>query len=241
MVQSRHFFPLQTQQQKPNVMTQYESLSEETDFYPIILSAPQSDSISNDSTSSMDLDDLLPIERQFLNCSSSLPTKSNRGVSFSKMDSVVLIESSEDWSQEERDNSWYRQHALEKCKKKAIKLCRREAKGEATKPEDSTRGMEIYFPARKKAHAEYTYYVLFAYYEQFAGNPEYVAHLAEKWSAANKEQAHIVGIRDMYEAYFPNMMEQQHEVQGTIPHPLSPLSPSAKATVAVNPDNFNRH
>jgi hypothetical protein len=227
-------FFLQTHQQKQNIMIlQDESLSQEKDFYPIILFASQSDSYS-----SMNLDDLLPIERQLLNSSSSFPSKLNRGVSFSGMDSVVPIESSEDWSEEERDNTWFRQYALDKCKKNAIKLCRREAKGEATKPQDSTRGMDIYFPARKELHAEYVFHVLCAYHEQFTGNPDYVAHLAANWSATNKERAHTVAIRDMYEAYFPHMMEQQHEVQITTP---PPLSPSATVTVAVNPDSFNRH
>jgi hypothetical protein len=215
-------------------MTRDESLSQEKDVYPIILSAPQSDSCS----SMMDLDDLLPIERQLLNSSSSLPSKLNRGVSFSGMDSVVLIESSEDWSEEERDNTWFGQYALQKCKKRAIKLCRREAKGKATTPQDSTRGLDIYFSARKKLHAEYVFHVLCAYHQQFVENPDYVAHLAGKWSAANKERAHTVAIRDVYEAYFPHMMEQQNEVQSTTPRPLSP---SAKAAVAVKPDSFNRH
>lgn len=218
-------------QNKKQIMVQDESMSEENDLYPIILSIPQSDSCS-----SIDLDELLPIERQLLNSCSSLRSKSNSGVSFGK-DFVVTVESSEDWSDEERDNAWFSPYDLEKCKKKAIKLCMRQAKGLAPKAEDSTRGMGVYFGARKQAHAEYVYRILCAT-EEFEGNPEYVAHLAESWSAANKINAQTIAVRDMYEAYFPHMMEQQNEVQSSNSHALSP-NPAAK--VRVKPDSFNRH
>eukprot|EP00980_Cylindrotheca_fusiformis_P010537 scaffold2334_cov118-Cylindrotheca_fusiformis.AAC.9 len=168
--------------------TNQEIMAQENDLYPIILTAPQSDSCS-----SIDYDELLPIERQLLNnSSSSLPRKSCGGVSFSGFDSVVDIESSEEWSEEERDNVWYSHYDLEKCKRDAIKLCKRQAKGRASKTEGSTR--------------------------------DYVAHLAETWSSTNKANAHTIAVRDMYEAYFPHMIEQQTEnQQSTTSHTLSPV------------------
>jgi len=212
------------------------------DFYPIILTAPQSDS-----STSMDLDELLPIERQMLNNSSSmLSSKSNREVSFSGKDSVVFIESSEDWTDEERDNSWFAAQELDRIKRRAIKLCKQEAQGRPMSPDDSTRGMSIYFPARKKAYARFAYYVLLAYYEQHVGNPDYVAHLAEKWSTANKEMAHTIAVRDMYEAYFPTMLEQQpkqkHDSSGVYLPSSSQASPSpspvSHVAVSVNAKGF---
>jgi len=209
------------------------------DFYPIILTAPQSDSCN-----SMDLDELLPIERQMLNSTSSM-SKTKREVSFSGKDTVTFVESSEDWTDEERDNSWFTSEELEHLKKRAIKLCKNEVMGKKISSEDSTRGMGIYFPARKEAHANFVYHVLLAYHDTHYGNPDHVAHLAEKWSLANKENAHTIAVRDMYEAYFPSMMEQQPKKTGTrgsrTPS-LSPIRESGRGAVSVNPRDFTgRH
>mmetsp|Transcript_43487 Transcript_43487/g.105030 ORF Transcript_43487/g.105030 Transcript_43487/m.105030 type:complete len:222 (-) Transcript_43487:315-980(-) len=216
---------------------------ESNDFYPIILTAPQSDSCN-----SMDLDELLPIERQMLNSTSSIVSKGDGVVSFGGKDSVTLIESSEDWTEEERENTWFTPKELDRTKRRAIKLCKHESLGRPTPPEDSTRGMGIYFPTRKEAHAEFVYQVLLAYHETYAGNPDYVAHLAEMWSVANKEMAHTIAVRDMYEAYFPNMLEQQPKKKSsgmrtpTSHTSLSPIRESPRKAASVNPRDFlGRH
>ena len=206
------------------------------DFYPIILTAPQS-------ADSMDLDELLPIERQMLASSSSIISRCDRAVSFSGKDSVTLVESSEDWTDEERDNTWFTPKELERIKRRAIKLCKHEAQGKPVPLEDSTRGMGIYFPTRKEAHAAFVYHVLLAYHDTHKDNPEYVAHLAEKWSVANTEMAHRVAVRDMYEAYFPNMLEQPPQPKTTRTTPsLSPIREAPRGAVSVNPRDFTgRH
>jgi len=207
------------------------------DFYPIILIAPQSDSCN-----SMDLDELLPIERQMLNSTSSMLSKTSREVSFSGKDTVTFVESSEDWTDEERDNAWFTPEELDHIKRRAIKLCKNEALGKSISSKDSTRGMEIYFPARKKAHANFVYHVLVAYHETHVGNPDKVANLAEKWSLANKTNAHTIAVRDMYEAYFPYMMEQQPKKSSSCTPSLSPIRESGRGAVSVNPRDFTgRH
>ncbi|CAJ1928260.1 unnamed protein product [Cylindrotheca closterium] len=217
---------------------------ESNDFYPIILTAPQSDCCS-----SMDLDELLPIEMEMLNSTSSIVSKGIRNVSFGAKDSVAFIESSEDWTDEERDNTWFTPNELDRIKKRAIKLCKHESLGLAIPVEDSTRGMGIYFPTRKEAHAEFVYQVLLAYHDTYAGDSDYVAHLAEVWSVANKEMAHTVAVRDMYEAYFPNMLEKQPKkktsgVRTPTSHSssLSPIRESPRKTVSSHKrDLIDRH
>lgn len=215
------------------------------DFYPIILTAPQSDGSNN-----MDLDELLPIELEMLNSTSSIVSKRNREVSFAGKDSVAFIESSEDWTDEERETTWFAPHELARIKKRAIKLCKHEALGRPIPAEDSTRGMGIYFPTRKEAHAEFVYQVLLAYHDTYVGNADYVAHLAEMWSVANKEMAHTIAVRDMYEAYFPNMLLEQQQsknkkssgVRTPATHAsLSPIRESPR-TASVNVRDFlGRH
>merc|ERR1712179_15941 len=135
------------------------NMTQENDFYPIILSAPQSDSCL------MDVDDLLPIERELLEeeCAMnnsqefqrlrSTRSKSKR-VSFNSMESIFLVESSEDWTDSERKSTWFKHSELKRIKKNAGKLCKLEANG-VFSADESTRGMDIYFPPRKEEHAKY--------------------------------------------------------------------------------------
>jgi hypothetical protein len=200
---------------------------QQDDYFPII-TAPQSDSCS------MDMDELLPIERQQLlkEEESLMPRPTKQGVSFSKKNFINRIESSEEWSDDERNNTWFSTSELEHFKGNARKLCQREAKKDFISPEESTRGMSVYFSSRKRRHAQHVFHVLRAYYEQFPGNSEYVAHLSEKWSDANRTRAFRTGIRDMYEAYFPHLIEQTQF--SSHPYTLS------SATFALSPNLWQR-
>ena len=170
-------------------------MNQENDLFPIILqlSASQSEFCDH-----MDLDELLPIEE--------IESERRTTISFSEMDSVVFVESSEDWTDEERENTWFSRKELENFRQQARKLCLKETQGYVLSEEDSTRGMDIYFPSRKELHVQYIFHVLKAYYEQCAGNPDQVAFFAEKWSRRNTERALMTGIYDLCEAYFPHMI-----------------------------------
>jgi hypothetical protein len=159
----------------------------------------------------MDLDELLPIERQQLleeegqHDESYYPEKTSL-VRFGG-DSVDYIESSADMTDEEKTGVWYTRSELRSFKDQARQLCKQQKLG-ILATNDSTRGMDVYFPSRQRAHAKYVYHILQAYYVHYAGNPEYVAQLSEKWSFRSKERALAVGIQDTYEAYFPSMVSQ---------------------------------
>ena len=197
-------------------------MNQENDLFPIILQLSASQSEFCD----MDLDELLPIEE----------IERRSKISFSEMDSVVLVESSEDWTDEERENMWFSRKELDCFRRQARKLCVKEqTKGYVLPEEDSTRGMDIYFPSRKELHAQYIFHVLKAYYEQCAGDPDQVAFFAEKWSRRNTERALMAGIHDMCEAYFPHMIgkaECQYIPQN------SPIAPCA---VALRTGILERH
>lgn len=161
----------------------------------------------------MALDELLPIEQEllmeeeggFANC----PTQ-KESVKFGG-GSVVYVESLEEMAEEDKHDIWYTKCELGDFKQRARQLCKQQQMGCFNTSEESTRGMDVYFPSRQRAHAKYVSHILQAYYIQCAGNPEYVARLAEKWSLKSTQRALHMGIQDSYEAYFPSI-EQKTEL-----------------------------
>jgi hypothetical protein len=163
----------------------------------------------------MDLDELLPIEKEELLAESRkmqerfYPHRPTKSVCFAGIQSVDLIESSTEMSDEEKHQIWFSASELEQFKSNARNLCRQQCKGVPTT--DSTRGMDVYFPSRQRNHAKYIFHMVYAYHVQCAGNPDYLAQLAEKWSAKSTERALVAGRQDFYEAH----MIQQTEVPST--------------------------
>jgi hypothetical protein len=162
----------------------------------------------------MDLDELLPIEKEELLVADSrkmqecfYPHRPTKSVSFAVIQSVDLIESSTEMSDEEKHQMWFSSSELKQFKSNARNLCRQQCKGVLIT--DSTRGMDVYFPSRQRNHAKYIFHMVHAYHVH--GNPDYVAQLAEKWSAKSTERALVAGRQDFYEAH----MIQQTEVPTT--------------------------
>ena len=191
-------------------------MGQESDFYPIILEL----SASQSEMSVMDLDELLPIEQE----------EKSTTISFSEYDSVMFVESSEEWTEEEREKTWFSSFELDGFRREARQLCLIQSHGFVLSEQHSTRGMDIYFPSRKEAHKQYVHYILKAYYEQCKGNADQVAHFAEKWSRRNTERAITEGISDMCEVYFPHMLGKA-ECQ-YIPK-NSPIEPCAVALKTI--------
>jgi hypothetical protein len=195
----------------------------EKDSFPII--TPHTAALSD----MMDIDELLPIELDevedddliYYQQQPQSQKATRRSVSFSAMDHYAIIESSEDWTEDERNASWYGRSELDAFKSKARKLCQQHYKtNQASIPSDeSVRGMEVYFPSRQRSQAKYVFHVLHAYHVQCVGNPDYVAQLCAKWSAKASERALVNGIQDFYEACFPHMIQQTTDITPT-PVPL---------------------
>jgi hypothetical protein len=196
----------------------------ENDSFPII--TYQTAALSD----MMDIDELLPIEldevedNDFYYQQQPQPQNATRkNVTFSAVEHYAIIESPEDWTEDERNASWYGRSELDAFKSKARKLCKQHYKKQSTNApipsDESVRGMEVYFPSRQRAHAKFVFHVLHAYHVQCVGNPDYVAQLCAKWSAKASELALVNGIQDFYEACFPHMIQQTAEMPST-PVPL---------------------
>jgi len=67
---------------------------------------------------------------------------------------------------------------------------------------DSTRGLDVYYPARQRYAKKFIQHVLEAYYVRCVGNDEHVALLAEKWSQKSLSRAAKIAKKDFRVAYF---------------------------------------
>lgn len=67
--------------------------------------------------------------------------------------------------------------------------------------EDSTRGMEVFVPARQKYNKKFVRHVLEAYHVRCTGNDEHVALLSERWSQKPLQRAISTGREDFCVAY----------------------------------------
>jgi hypothetical protein len=161
------------------------------------------------------LDELLPIECQQLleeaaaaaaQFEAECNIRPSKSVSFGT-DSVTYIESCVEIPQCQRDQVWFRRSELDYFKNSAKKLCKLSHKGMKVEAQSSIRGMDVYYPARQRAHSKFIYHLLQAYHVKCDRNSEYVGQLAESWSAKAKERALVTGIQDFYEAYFPHMVQ----------------------------------
>ena len=154
-----------------------------------------------------------------------------RKVGFGSEVTLVYIESSFDFTQEEKDDRWYRSSTIHSFKDDARRLCRGRIEdvrngssprirvrktlrpvsptSVASCPEqlddasrDSIRGLDVYAPSRQRYVKKYTQHVLEAYHVRCVGNDEHVALLAEKWSKKSLARAVSMGEKDFMAAYF---------------------------------------
>lgn len=124
-----------------------------------------------------------------------------RGVSFGAVKTLALIEKSSEMTKDEKDSRWFQQKELDHIKVSARHLCVQQSKGFEISPEDSTRGMDVYFPSRQRNHKKFIEHVLEAYHFRCAGDQEHVRQLVERWSAKSRNRASIRAQQDFLEAY----------------------------------------
>jgi hypothetical protein len=122
----------------------------------------------------------------------------SRSVSFGNTDSLTNIESTGDLSEGEKGCRWYQAIELQEIKSAARRLC---LQGGIRDEEDSTRGMDVYYPSRQRNNRKFVEHVLEAYHFRYAGNPDHVRQLVERWSAKSKQRAIMRAKQDYHEAY----------------------------------------
>lgn len=161
-------------------------------------------------------DDPLPIELEdwtnsgsFLNIEPTFihSLQQKRSVSFGGIQSLDFIESSRDMTDQDLEDRWFTRSELADFKFRARALFKDEHNGKVVGEEESTRGMDVYYPSRQKSHAKYIYHVMQAFHVQCKGNPEHVALLCERWSAKARDRAIVTAAQDFYQAYFPHMAQ----------------------------------
>ena len=149
--------------------------------------------------------------------------RKSRKVGFGTVNTLVYIESAFEFTQEEKDNRWYRCSTISSFKKDAKILCRtriedvrngcspiqrvRKTLGSASNSSDdlsndSIRGLDVYAPSRQNYSKKYIQHVLEAYHVRCVGNDEHVALLAQKWSKKSLTRAMNMGEKDYLAAYF---------------------------------------
>ena len=126
----------------------------------------------------------------------------SRSVSFRQTDELAYIENAADLTQVDRDCRWYQAEELQEIKSAARRLCVQETKGlGCLSQEDSTRGMDVYFPSRQRNNRKFVEHVLEAYHFRCHGNSEHVRQLVERWSTKSRERASMRAQQDYLEAY----------------------------------------
>lgn len=188
----------------------------------------------------LELDDLLPIEQEELLKSfsslsySSFTSESQRNVTFGGIQSIHYIESSRDMTDEDVEDRWFTRSQLYDFKRAARTLCKEELSGKDIGCDESTRGMDVYFPARQKTHSKYIHHVMEAYHVQCQGNPEHVAQLCEKWGTKSRDRAAVAGVQDFYHAYFPHMVSMA-QVGASKPTRPTPIQRPNKRSASMDP------
>jgi len=153
------------------------------------------------------------------------PTKKRkcRKVGFGGEMTLAYIESAFDYTQEEKDERWYRSSTISGFKEDARRLCRSRiddvrngcsprrrvrkslpsvSDEQSNLSDDSIRGLDVYAPSRQRFNKKYIQHVLEAYHVRCKGNDEHVALLAEKWSKKSLARAASMGEKDFMAAYF---------------------------------------
>ena len=179
-----------------------------------------------ESYTAMDLDDLLPIERQMLEidgdtmadyepidvdfhvpCDNFEPVRVASSVTFDDVEQIAyVITPISEMSKEEKNATWYTGSDLERFKQTARKLCKDKS---LLTSEDSIRGMECYFPSRQKAHKQALDKILRTC--MFCDDDDLVAQVAEECSLHARKVARAAGVHDFYAAYFPHMIQKTRE------------------------------
>ena len=175
----------------------------------------------------MDLDEMLPIDCQAAQQEQVRASGgSSNHISFEEYVEIELMEHISEMTEEEKDDIWYRRCELNDFKHQARKLCKTKSKGQ-----ESTRGLECYFPQRMRCTKRTNDQVLRTCW--FAGDSDETGQMAEQYNAEARRLALTTGIQDFYEAYFSHII-QQSSTPGDIfePTPLPQPSSEGPATPA---------
>jgi len=118
--------------------------------------------------------------------------------------------SSWDMTPQDITDRWYSPVELKGFKQAARDLCKARMTGKSVEDndeDDSTRGMDVYFPPRQRHQAKYISHVLKAIHVNCVGQPEFVAMLCEKWSHRVTLEASQRALYDYYDAHYPSMLK----------------------------------
>jgi len=171
--------------------------------------------------------------------SASKKRRCSRKVNFGADKTLAHIESSLEFTQEEKDDRWYRSSEISTFKTEARHLCRSRTGGvsnscrDASIPKhsarndddkdltsvtrsdgsdnskESARGLDVYYPSRQRFCKRFIQHVLEAYHVRCAGNDEHVSLLAEKWSKKSLNRAIDMAKKDFLAAYFPYELDYE--------------------------------
>lgn len=189
----------------------------------------------------MDLDELLPIERQELEMellqeqaaaeqrlqqqqqqqmrSSISRGSSRKQVSFDAYVEIELIEPISEMTEEEKHDIWYHRCELEDFKYQARKLCKTEFKSKSSKggqqqqqqQQESTRGLECYFPQRMRDARRTNDQVLGAYLFSSGNNSEEQL-LGQMAEQCNAEARHLALAMGVQDFYEAYFPHSRHRM-----------------------------
>ncbi len=177
-----------------------------------------------------------------------------RKVGFGSEFTLACIESCFEFTQEEKDDRWYRSSTIHSFKEDARRLCRGRIEDvrngcsprirvrKTLRPEsptsvtsspqqqddvsrDSIRGLDVYAPSRQRYVKKYTQHVLEAYHVRCVGNDEHVALLAEKWSKKSLARAVSMGEKDFMAAYISKEVDAKPLLEESGTPMLAPPAP----------------
>jgi hypothetical protein len=122
-------------------------------------------------------------------------------VTFDRIETLVFIETRSEMTEQEKVCRWFNMEELLDMKYRARQLCIQESKGLDVSYDESTRGMDVYFPLRQRHHKKFIDHVLEAYHFRCSGNAEHVRLLVEKWSSKSRQRANDRAQTDYMEVY----------------------------------------
>lgn len=211
-----------------------------------VFETPYSMSCPSASVTALAIQMLKPVEAL------SRPSKKRiyRKVGFGPDVTLAYIESAFEFTQEEKDDRWYRSSQISSFKDDARKLCRTQiedvrngcsiprhsvrndessifSEGDSYEQngisEDSIRGLAVYSSTRQRYCKKFVQHVLEAYHVRCVGNDEHVALLAEKWSTKSLNRALHMAKKDFLAAYFPEESGYESLPEDEKPLPASTL------------------
>jgi hypothetical protein len=125
----------------------------------------------------------------------------SRRVTFAPIENLAFIETRSDLTEQDKDCRWFQSRELHDIKSRARHLCLQESKGMVASSDESTRGMDVYFPSRQRHNKKFIEHVLEAYRFRCAGDSEHVGLLVERWSIKSRKRATERAQQDYMEVY----------------------------------------